>query len=87
MLVLYNQNFSNALKSGNELEILISSNLYDNAQLDELEMKEQVKKHELALVRLSGPKAVKKLNLYQYNINEEIIDQMLINTQKTEDKK
>ena len=87
MLVLYNQNFSNALKSGNELEILISSNLYDNAQLDELEMKEQVKKHELALVRLSGPKAVKKLNLYQYNINEEIIDQMLINAQKMEDKK
>lgn len=79
MLVLYNQNFSNALQTGDELEILISSNLYDNVQLEEFELKEKVKKHELALVRLSGAKAVKKLNLYQYNINNEIVDQMLIN--------
>ena len=79
MLVLYNQNFSNALQVGDELEILISSNLYDNVQLEEFELKEKVKKHELTLIRLSGEKAVKKLNLYQYNINNEIIDQMLIN--------
>ncbi len=79
MLVLYNQNFSNALQVGDELEILISSNLYDNVQLEEFELKERVKKHELALIRLSGEKAVKKLNLYQYNINNEIINQMLIN--------
>lgn len=79
MLVLYNQNFSKALQTGDELEILISSNLYDNVQLEEFELKEKVKKHELALVRLSGEKAVKKLNLYQYNINNEIVDQMLIN--------
>jgi len=79
MLVLYNQNFSNALQRGDELEILISSNLYDNVQLEEFELKEKVKKHELALIRLSGEKAVKKLNLYQYNINNEIVDQMLIN--------
>ena len=79
MLVLYNQNFSNALRRGDELEILISSNLYDNVQLEEFELKEKVKKHELALIRLSGEKAVKKLNLYQYNINNEIVDKMLIN--------
>ncbi len=79
MLVLYNQNFSKALQTGDELEILISSNLYDNVQLEEFELKEKVKKYELALVRLSGEKAVKKLNLYQYNINNEIVNQMLIN--------
>ena len=79
MLVLYNQNFSNALQRGDELEILISSNLYDNVQLEEFEIKERVKKQELALIRLSGEKAVKKLNLYQYNINNEIVDKMLIN--------
>ena len=49
MLVLYNQNFTNALQAGDELEILISSNLYDNIQLEELELKENVKKYELAL--------------------------------------
>ncbi len=79
MLVLYNQNFSKALQTGNELEILISSNLYDNVQLEEFELKEKVKKYELALIRLSGEKAVKKLNLYQYNINKELVDQGLIN--------
>lgn len=79
MLVLYNQNFSNALQKADELEILISSNLYDNVQLEEFELKEKVKKHELALIRLSGEKTIKKLNLYQYNINNEIVDQMLIN--------
>ena len=71
MLVLYNQNFSKALQNGDELEILISSNLYDNVQLEEFEHIENVKKYELALIRLSGEKAVKKLNLYQYNINNE----------------
>lgn len=83
MLVLYNQNFTNALQNGDELEILISSNLYDNVQLEEFELKENVKKHELALVRLSGEKAVKKLNLYQYNINNELVDQTLINATKS----
>lgn len=86
MLVLYNQNFSNALQSGDELEILISSNLYDSVQLEEFELKEKVKKYELSLIRLSGEKAVKKLNLYQYNINNEIINQMLVNTNAKEDK-
>ncbi len=79
MLVLYNQNFSKALQSGDELEILISSNLYDNVQLEEFELKEKVKKYELELVRLSGDKAVKKLNLYQYNMNQELVNQNLIN--------
>lgn len=79
MLVLYNQNFSKALQSGDELEILISSNLYDNVQLEEFEHIEKVKKYELALIRLSGEKAVKKLNLYQYNIHNELLDQALIN--------
>ncbi len=78
MLVLYNQNFTNALQAGDELEILISSNLYDNIQLEELELKENVKKYELALVRLAGEKAVKKLSLYQYNINNELVDQELL---------
>jgi len=82
MLVLYNQNFTKALQSGDELEILISSNLYDNVQLEEFELKENVKKYELALVRLSGEKAVKKLNLYQYNINKELVDQELLNAGK-----
>ena len=82
MLVLYNQNYSNALNTGDELEILISSNLYDNVQLEELELIEKVKKYELALIRLSGEKAVKKLNLYQYNINKELIDQVLVNAEQ-----
>ena len=76
---MYNQNFSKALQSGDELEILISSNLYDNVQLEEFEHIEKVKKYELALIRLSGEKAVKKLNLYQYNIHNELVDQALIN--------
>lgn len=82
MLVLYNQNFSKALQNGDELEILISSNLYDNVQLEEFEHIENVKKYELALIRLSGEKAVKKLNLYQYNINNELVDEVLINSAK-----
>lgn len=82
LLVLYNQNYSKALASGDELEILISSNLYDNVIIQEFELKETVKKHELELVRLSNVDAVKKLNLYQYNINQEIVDQKLMETNK-----
>ncbi len=87
MLVLYNQNFTKALRSGDELEILISSNLYDNVQLEEFELKENVKKYELALVRLAGEKTVKKLNLYQYNINKELVDQELLYASQKGDKK
>ena len=84
MLVLYNRNFSNALQSGDNLEILISSSLYDNVQLEELELIEKVKKYELALIRLSGEKAVKKLKLYQYNINKELVDQTILSNNAKE---
>lgn len=81
MVVLYNQNYSKAIQSNDELEMLISANLYDTVLLQEYELIQQAKKYELELVRLTDVKAVKNLSLYQYNLNQEIVNQNILGSQ------
>ena len=73
-IVLANRNYHEALKKNNNLEILISSNLYDNLLIEEMQIKQKVWCYQLQLQRLAGADAVKSLNLYQYALNNELIN-------------
>lgn len=68
-LILYHKNYSNALDTGDILDISISSALYDNMTLQEYYNLQTAKKYHLELQRLAGKKTVANLNLYQYNFN------------------
>lgn len=64
-LLLQNKNYSDALKSGNQLNVLTSSALYDKSLFNELKLKQQVKQCRLELERLAGNDALDKLTLSQ----------------------
>lgn len=68
-LLLYGKNYSNALENEDLLEITISSNLYENMQVDEFYYLETAKKYRIELQRLAGKKVVDNLNLVQYGNN------------------
>jgi hypothetical protein len=64
-LLLQNKNYSEALKSGNQLSVIASSALYDKDLINELRIKQQIKQSRLELERLAGTDAVDKLTLTQ----------------------
>lgn len=64
-LLLQNKNYSDALKTNNELSILTSSALYDKNLINELKLEQQVKQCRLELERLAGAEALDKLTLSQ----------------------
>lgn len=72
-LLLYNKNYSKALENDDLLEITISSSLYDNMALEEFYYLQNAKKYHLELQRMAGKTVVDKLNLYQYNLNSELM--------------
>ena len=73
-MLLANKNYDEAQKSGNQIEILVSSNLYDNLLIEEKQVKQKVWCHQLQIQRLAGEDAIKNLNLYQYALNNELIN-------------
>lgn len=73
-IILYNKNFNNATKNNDTLEMFLSEHLYEKAILREEQQIFQAKKYLLELQRLSGEKAVEKLNLYQYTLKNELLD-------------
>ncbi len=73
-IVLYNKNYSNALKSGDELEILISSSSYQKMLLEEFYDEQEAKKYCIELQRLAGEKTVEKLSLAQYAYKNTMIN-------------
>ena len=79
-LTLYNKNCANALQENNRLEIVISSALYDNMLVEEYRAKEQAKKYQMELERLTSPETVKSLNLYAHDISNELLDEKLFNS-------
>ena len=62
-LLLYNKNYSNALINDDNVEVAVSSALYEDALLEELRLEEEAKKYSLELERLAGRKAVDDLIL------------------------
>ncbi|MBQ7450108.1 hypothetical protein IJS77_01725 [bacterium] len=73
-IILYNKNFNNATKNQDTLEMFLSEHLYEKAILKEEQQTYQAKKYLLELQRLSGDKAIEKLNLYQYTLKNELLD-------------
>lgn len=73
-LYLYNKNYHNALVENDDMEILVSSSMYDETQIQEIEQINLAKKYYLKLERLAGKKAIQKLNLQQYAIKNELFD-------------
>ncbi|OLA94323.1 MAG: hypothetical protein BHW64_04420 [Candidatus Melainabacteria bacterium LEY3_CP_29_8] len=75
-LLLYNKNYNNAIKNKDELEITISSSLYDDLLIEETKLLNNAKVYQYNLQRLAGSKSISKLNLYQYKFNTEIFEKI-----------
>lgn len=83
-LVLYNKNYSQALKNDNTMEIIVSSAMYDDLLFEEFMLTKEARKYQMELERLAGKKTVQNLNLYQYAFKNELFSQKLLQqTQKT----
>ena len=74
-LVLYNKNYSQALKNNDQMEIIVSSAMYDDLLYEEYRLIQEAKKYHMDLQRLAGKKAVESLNLYQYAFKDELFTQ------------
>lgn len=86
-LVLYNKNYSEALKGDNQMEIVVSSAMYDDLLFEEFEQTRLARKYQMDLERLAGKKTVQNLNLYQYAFKNELFSQKLLNSQNPGTKK
>lgn len=73
-IILANKNLHDAQRTNNKMETMISSNLYDNLLIEEMQVKRKIWCHQLQIQRLAGVDAVKNLNLYQYALNTELIN-------------
>ena len=62
-IILYNKNYSEALKNNSITELVVSSALYEDMQLQEYKQEQEAKKYYLSLERLAGKKAVDSLIL------------------------
>ena len=76
-IILYNKNYAEALKKNYVTELVVSSALYEEMQLQEYKQEQEAKKYYLSLERLAGKEAVDDLILSQYALKNE-----LINTEK-----
>ncbi len=76
-IILYNKNYSKALQNNSVTELIVSSALYEDMQLQEYKQEQEAKKYYLSLERLAGKKAVDSLILSQYALKNQ-----LINTEK-----
>lgn len=95
-ILLANKNYSNALAKNDSLDIIVNSAAWEEQQIEEYKIKQEVKKYQLALIRLAGKDTVKNLNVAQYDLNTQNIDKNDLNYEKkylnveltgTEDKK
>lgn len=73
-IVLYNKNYSQAIKKNDKLELIISSSLYEDMLLNEYYAEQEAKKYYLELERLAGAKVVSKLHLTQYAYKNTIVN-------------
>lgn len=73
-IILYNKNYSKALKDNSLTELVVSSALYEEMQLQEYRQEQDAKKYYLTLERLAGKKAVDSLILSQYALKNQLIN-------------
>ena len=73
-ILLYAKNYDKAQKSGDVLDLTISSSLYDNMIVQEFEEVQNAKKYHAVLQRLAGKSAVDKLTLYRYDFESALFN-------------
>lgn len=78
-MILYNKNYANAIKKNDNLEITISSALYDDLLMQEFEQEQVAKKYYMELERLAGKETVDKLSLSQYALKNQLLNTEKIN--------
>ena len=81
-ILLANKNYSDALAKNSSLDIIVNSANWDEEQIEEYKIKQEVKKYQLALIRLAGKETVKNLNVAQYDLNTQNIDTNDLNYEK-----
>ncbi len=73
-IILYNKNYSEALAKGDNLEVTISSALYDDMVMQEFVQEQTAKKYYLELERFAGKTAVDSLILSQYALKNSLVN-------------
>ncbi len=73
-IILYNKNYAQALQTNSLTELIVSSALYEDMQLQEYKQEQEAKKYYLSLERLAGKKAVDSLILSQYALKNQLIN-------------
>ena len=73
-ILLYAKNYDRAQKSGDVLDLTISSAQYDNMIVQEFEEVQNAKKYHAELQRLAGKTAVDKLTLYRYDFDSALFN-------------
>lgn len=82
-MILYNKNYASAIQKNDELEIVISSALYDDMKMQEFRQEQTAKKYYLELERLAGKDAVDKLSLSQFALKNQLINPQAVNNKST----
>ena len=73
-IILYNKNYAKALKENAVTELIVSSALYEDMQLQEYKQEQDAKKYYLSLERLAGKATVDSLILSQYALKNQLIN-------------
>lgn len=81
-LLLNNKNYSEALSKNDSYEISITSSQWEEGQIEEYRLKQEVKKYQLALVRLAGKKTVDNLNVARFDLTFQNVNQNDLNYDK-----
>jgi len=81
-LLLHNKNYSDALQENNSLNISITSAQWEEELIEEYKLKQEVKKYQMALVRLAGKDIVKNLNVSQFDLTLQNVDKNELNYEK-----
>lgn len=81
-LLLHNKNYSDALEKNNFLDITVNSSQWEDELIEEYRLKQEVKKYQLALIRLAGKNTVENLNIAQYDLTTQNVDKEDLNYDK-----
>ena len=81
-LLLHNKNYSQALAKNDSLDITIASAQWEEELIEEYKLKQEVKKYQMALMRLAGKKTVDELNVAQYDLTVQNVNVNDLNYEK-----
>jgi len=75
-VILYSQNYSDAMANSDELEKMLADYMYNNTKIEEQTLEAEAQKYLIQLQRLAGNNALEKIKLYQYNFDTVLYKQM-----------